>query len=708
MSSESLFVPSRNCWRTSRADRVTFLIDAEAYFGAVRRAIREARRAIYICGWDIDSRLRLLRGGPGDGFPEELGEFIRETVARRRGLRASVLIWDFAMIYALDREWLPLFIPQWHRHRRVAFRMDSHHPIGGSHHEKYVVVDDRIAFAGGMDLTRERWDTPEHLPEDPRRIRPGGDPYGPFHDVQMMVEGEAARSLGDLFRERWRRATGKRLEPPVRLEGDLPGARRGPDLENVDVAIARTRAPYDGQGEIREVERLYLDMIEAAERWIYLENQFFTCNAVGEALERRLREPGGPEVIVVLRLKTEGWLDESVMDVLRGRLLKRLRDADAEGRLRVYYPDREGLDDEYINVHAKVAVVDDRIARVGSANLNNRSMGLDSECDLAVDARGRPEAVEAVARFRNTLLAEHLGRRAEEVARALQERGTLIAAIESLRGGERTLAPLEGLVSDAMDRRVPEAAIVDPERPVDPHLLVEQFVTQEHRGPVRRRGLRFLAFLALLLLAAAAWRFTPLGEGAGPEEIAAWLDRARGAAIAPPLVLLAYLLGALVVFPVTLLVVATAVVFGPWEGFLYALAGALASGSLTYVLGSRLGRDTIRRMAGSRVNRLSRMIGRRGIVAMMLLRIFPVAPFTVVNVVCGASHMRFRDYMIGTLLGMGPGILVLSLFAGRVADVIRNPDPVEVLALVAVGLLLGAIVLVVARWLGKREPPAGR
>ena len=118
------------------------------------------------------------------------------------------------MIFALERETTPFFGPGWRRHPRIHFHMDGNHPIGASHHSKIVVVDDAVAFVGGLDLARGRWDTPEHRPDDARRVDFNGAILPPHHDVQIAVEGEIAAALGELARERWRRATGKQLRAP--------------------------------------------------------------------------------------------------------------------------------------------------------------------------------------------------------------------------------------------------------------------------------------------------------------------------------------------------------------------------------------------------------------------------------------------------------------------------------------------------------------
>lgn len=716
MTRYGILKPGYNCWRVARARRVAFLIDAAAYFRAFRAAAARTRRNLLMVGWDIDSRVRLVRDETlHDGLPDTLCEFLNAVVSRPHGPHAFVLMWDFAMLYALDREWLPLYKLNWRTHRRLHFRMDGEHPPGGSHHQKVVVIDDRLAFVGGLDLTRARWDTSEHRPHDPRRVDAGHtEPYRPFHDVQVMLEGEVAAPLGDLVRDRWRRATGKTLMPPPAVQGDVWPAGVAADIENVDVAIARTDPAFGDRAEVREVELLYRDAIRAARRHIYIENQFFTANVIAQALEQRLQEPDGPEVVLVVALRTDGWLSRQTMDVLRDRTVHRLRQADRYGRLRVYYPDMPGLEPQCINVHSKVMVIDNEFARVGSANLNNRSMGFDTECDVAFESGGDPAIAAGVARLRSRLLAEHLGAEPAAVEQAIAREGSLCTAIDRLRGGRRTLKELRPPSAEEISAWLPNPELLDPERPIDPAKLTEEFIPPEEHAPTRRRVVLAVATLVLVLLLAAAWKWTPLRDWLDIDVLTGYVASLRDYPGAPLLVIGAFIVGGFVVMPVTLLVVATAFAFGPLEGFIYSLVGGVASAMLLYGVGRTLGRDTVRRFAGRRLNRLSRQLGERGVLAIALVRLLPIAPFTVVNLVAGASHIRLRDFAIGTLIGMGPGMLMISLFVDRVGATIQNPG-------LGTGLLLAAILALIflgtyalKRWVlgrskqsGSRPAPSG-
>jgi phospholipase D1/2 len=160
--------------------------------------------------------------------------------------------------------------------------------------------------------------------------------------------------------------------------------------------------------------------------------------------------------------------------------------------------------------------------------------------------------------------------------------------------------------------------------------------------------------------------------------------------------------------PVTLLIAVTGIVFGPVAGAAYAIVGALLSASATYGLGRWLGRDVVHRMLGPRVNRLSRRIAKRGIVAVAIVRLLPIAPFTVVNVVAGASHLSFRDYLLGTLLGMSPGILITVTFVHNLAEAIRNPSLETILILAGIVILLIGFAIFLQRlFAGKKQREAG-
>jgi len=690
----------KNCWRIARANRVAFLIDGASYFAAFMSAVERARKSVLIVGWDFDSRIQLQRDEKKQDGEEQLLHFLKAVISRRKDLHIHILVWDFAVIYALDRELFPVLKLDWRVPKRLHFRLDENHPVGASHHQKIVVVDDAVAFVGGIDLAKSRWDTPEHIAKDPRRVDPLGRSYPPRHDVQMAVDGPAAAALGDLVRERWHRATGQRLKPHEKKDSDPWPSDLSADMENVRVGIARTESAHEERKEIREVENLYCDAIAAARRHIYIENQYFTSEKIAEAIAARLQEEDGPEVVLVLPRQCPGWLEESTMGALRSRLLKRLRERDRHERLRVYYPIVPELEEEHIIVHAKLMVVDDRLVRLGSANISNRSMGFDSECDLAIEALGEDRTEKAIANFRNQLLAEHLGVSADVVSDSLSTKQSLIEALDELGNSERTLVPIEVEEPEWSEKVVPASAVFDPERPVSPEKLLEEFVPEKVRQPGKHGLLRLGLILLVLLALSAAWRWTPLGEWLSLERITGWIDHFRGSPSAPFIILGGYIVGSLILVPVTLMILATAFAFGPLAGSAYSLVGCLLAAVITYAVGRILGQDKVRRLAGSRLDRVKRRLADHGLATMLTVRLVPIAPYTVVNIMAGAFHIRFRDFIFGTILGMAPGILAITVFERQLEMAIREPGAGSLGLLAAVVAAIAVTAVIVRRRLG--------
>lgn len=696
-SAAAILRPGVNCWRQAHTDRASFLIDADIYFRTFAEAAERAEHSIFIIGWDLHSRTRLWRNTDPD-LPDELGGFLNAIAARRRRLHIYVLDWDFAMLYAFEREILPVVKLGWRTHRRIHFNLDSQHPRAACHHQKIIVIDDALAFVGGLDLTIHRWDTPDHRADEPRRVLPNGKAYPPFHDVQIVVDGDAARALGEIARARWQRVTGRRPHRHSRKSDPWPRDLK-PDVTDTEVAIARTEPAFEERPEVREVERLYIDGIEAAQRWIYIENQYLTAASAGAALERRLRAPNGPEVVLVTTRQCSGWLEEGTMGALRARFLQRLRDADRFGRLRFYYPVVPDDPGARLNVHSKVMIIDDRLARVGSANLSNRSFGLDTECDIAIEATGDTAVSQAIAQFRNRLLAEHLGCTPHLVSQRTEQLGSLIQAVETLRSKGRTLEPVQIGCSEWL---VGLAPLADPEGPIDIDALTEQLLPEEVGRAPGHPLLRPAAYLLILALFAAAWRWTPLRAWLQPSVLESLIARWRGDPAAVFWILGTYMVGGLVAFPVTLLTIATTFVFGPLLGPVYALLGSLSSALTVFALGRALGRDLVRRLIGTRLDRIRRRLSRRGIAVIATVRMFPLAPFSLINLVAGVCQISLRDFVLGTVLGMLPGVLVLALFSHSIIGVATTPGLIASLGLVVTVAGVGFAALAAYRWHQRR------
>lgn len=476
-------------WRYAKVERASVIVDGEDYFALMQKAMLNAQKRIMLVGWDFDTRIHLTLGRRWfqrifrRKYPRRLGSFLMWLARHRKGLDIRVLKWSLGVFQFFSRGYMLVDIMRMAAYKQITFKFDTHHPVACSHHQKLAVLDDRLAVCGGIDMTQERWDTREHIEDDRRRRRPRGLRYDPWHDATMMMEGEVALHLAALSRERWHRAGGEKIDPVPPSDASLWPDGLDVQFENVEVGIARTRAEYDDMPQICEIENLVLAQIAAARKFVYIENQYLTSRKIADAIAQRLKEVDPPEFVIVHPITAEGWLEQQAMDHARNCIAQSLHEID--------HADRFGLFVAYtgetpIYVHAKLMIIDDRILRIGSANLNNRSMGLDSECDVFIDCErpGNGHACEAIGKLRYSLLGEHTGRDPEEVARILAEDPSMLSFIEKHgKGDKRSLRRFEIPEMNDIEETLADSQMLDPERPDD---MFEPFAD----GGLFRKGSR--------------------------------------------------------------------------------------------------------------------------------------------------------------------------------------------------------------------------
>jgi phosphatidylserine/phosphatidylglycerophosphate/cardiolipin synthase-like enzyme len=455
---------SDSVWRYAKATRAHAVIDAAAYFEAIKTAMTNANHRIMLIGWDFDTRINLGRGRRKKGdAPNRLGDFILWLADQNPNLEIKLLKWNFGALKMLGRGSTLIDVAKWAMHKQIQFKLDSAHPVGCSHHQKIVVIDDKVAACGGIDMTADRWDTREHLDDDPRRQRPNHKLYGPWHDVTMLVEGEAAAALAELGRSRWELAGGEPMKPcPQDTASPWPESLQA-EFQYVDIGISRTRAKYKEVEEIREIQNLFLQQIKRAKKFIYAENQYFASPKIADAIAHRMSEPNPPEIIIVNPSTADGWLEQKAMDGARVQLLRAIGEHDKQDRFSIYFPETKL--GKPIYVHAKLMIVDDEILRIGSANMNNRSLGLDSECDVFIDTN-RPDnagAGEAIKALRISLLAEHTGLSPEKVEALLNEGSSMHVIIKGASNDGRRLRRLDLPELTEAEKTIAENAVLDPE-----------------------------------------------------------------------------------------------------------------------------------------------------------------------------------------------------------------------------------------------------
>ncbi|HTY32333.1 phospholipase D-like domain-containing protein [Mycobacterium sp.] len=466
MRDDRLLITGQTCWRVERADQLGYTIDAADYFRHVKAAMLRAKHRIMLVGWDFDTRAAFERGGQKLAGPNQLGAFLYWLLWRRPTLEIHVLKSNLRLLPVFDGIWYgitPVSVVNRLSSRRLHLAIDGARPTGSVHHQKIVIVDDVLAFCGGIDLTLDRWDTPEHK-HDNRFRRALGRRYGPRHEVATAVDGAAAAALAEVARDRWQSATDQSLDPVNGAHTVWPSGLR-PSLRGIDVGIARTLPTLDDRAEVREVEALNLAAIAAARRTVYLENQYLAARSVVEALAARLRERDGPEVVIVIPRRGLNRLERETMDGARHRLIQDLWAADDHRRLGVYWPETDGGSSIY--VHSKVLIVDDRLLRIGSSNFNNRSLGFDSECDLAVEADPNAEAHQHIRRaiesVRHQLVYEHLDVPTGEFERTMRQGKSFLEAVETLRGQGKTLRRFTSRAVANEDSPLAENELMDPD-----------------------------------------------------------------------------------------------------------------------------------------------------------------------------------------------------------------------------------------------------
>ena len=435
------------CWRVEIAPRAGFFLDMADYFAAAKVAMSNAQRSIHLLNWAFDPDTRFDPGPGGEGpASDRFGAFLKNLGQERPDIDIKVLCWKSALPVAATQRFFPLRARACFSGSRVGFTLDGALPAGASHHQKMIIIDDAVAFCGGGDIGPDRWDNCAHLDDDPRRwnTSSGKKFYDSRHEVMSIVDGPPAAALGRLFRDRWARATKETLSPGETLEPTAWPDCAAVDFRNIAVGLSRTSAPWREFPEVRESEALYLASIAQAKRCIYLENQYFTSPLMAEALGDRLAEPGGPEVILISTEHSPSYFDKLTMDRTRSLFVKRLKAADHFGRFRAYSP--VTTLGRTIIVHAKLAIIDDVLLRIGSSNMNNRSEGFDTECDLSLEASGpnASAAANRIAALRTHLIAHWLGCSDAVVAAAVSPTGHVGDAIESLRRqGYCRLRPIE-------------------------------------------------------------------------------------------------------------------------------------------------------------------------------------------------------------------------------------------------------------------------
>jgi phosphatidylserine/phosphatidylglycerophosphate/cardiolipin synthase-like enzyme len=248
----------RNCWNFCEADAAGLIVDARNYYRAFHHAASQAREYVLLAGWRFNSDVRLLRGPDAEGGDVKLLPFLRGLCEANPRLRIYVLAWDFSVNYATEWELFQRWKFRLPSGDRLQFLFDDNHAVGGSHHQKFAVVDGRVAFVGGLDFCSDDWDDRRHLAHNPDRADSGKEPHPPYHDVMAYLAGPAAAELTGYFQRRWQAAGGGDLDLPSPPAGSAAAVDLDVALPPGPVALGRTQPKTLKDAESsHEVRQLY-------------------------------------------------------------------------------------------------------------------------------------------------------------------------------------------------------------------------------------------------------------------------------------------------------------------------------------------------------------------------------------------------------------------------------------------------------------------
>lgn len=701
-NTDSLFRPAQNCHVVSEAEYATVLVDCANYYEALHEAISRAKHSIFVLGWDIDGRIKLLRDEAAEHV--RVFDLIQWKARQNPDLQIFLNRWDYSLFMANDREALGSW--RWRRHSpdNVHYVLDGAVPMGACHHQKIVVIDDEVAFCGGMDLALNRWDRRSHMPSNHHRIDPGAldnelHRFGPYHDIQMVVAGPVVEHLARIVRQRWSRVT--EVESiPLRVPADggaIPAAwppSAEPQFCNAPIAISQTLPQWDEVPQTEHIVQMYLDMIGQAEQFIYMENQFFAYEAIAKALNKRLHERPELRVLLVSSYNPNGLMEKKALWHGRVRFRDIIEAGGVADRVTLAHPlSRTNGQEKPIRIHSKLMVVDDRYLRIGSSNINNRSMHLDTECDLVIEAQEEDtQARAAIRSVRNDLIREHTGQEVENIERVINEGKPPSEFLNYLSHSRQHLRKIndEPYRHERFTRFA--RAVADPVKPLIP-VSISMALSKTH---IVRILLVVIAVAALAL----AWKYTPLAHYANPETVVPMFEQVRNTAWAVPAAMAFYTIGTLLFFPHMAMTAIIVLVFAPLQAFSIAMVGSLLSGTIGFFIGHKLGLNSLRALVGNSAEKISAYAKKGGLMGVTLLRLLPVAPYTVVNLALGMLEVTYMTFMLGTFLGTLPGTAIAAYLGNSVMETWQNPSD-ENFGLLAGGLAAWVAIVAASHFAGR-------
>ncbi|MFP4210091.1 MAG: phospholipase D-like domain-containing protein [Alkalispirochaeta sp.] len=724
----------------TRAGRLALISSSEEYFRLLDRAITAAKRRILVVGWSFDDRIVLVRDNAEslDIEPSgcSLGELLVQRARQNPELRIQLRIWRAPAVFGADQHITSWFQEQAQTLENLELVRVTSTSAFSARHEKFVIIDDAIAWIGGIDLSHNRWDTEDHIGDDLRRINPDGERYVAYHDTQLMLTGPVVRDLFEIaIRDR---LVDDDWDP---VDTDLWPSEVPVDLYDAEVALSRTRSYPEHDGDdVHQIAHLYRDLLNAAERRIYIENQYFSSDEITETVISRLHEPEGPEIIILISRELPDTLGRVTMGANSALRLSQLLENDRYDRLGIFFPVAvDGVTGTgAVKVHSKTMVIDGSLVTLGSANISRRSFSLDAELNVTIlgagaaggksgrtdggtdgeaddetgngtSTRTDERTVDDRPAWDDRLLAHHAGMEIEEWE-------TLVSG----HSGSR-LSALRERVQDWPGLQDGRAQVITDAPKVLPPTVIERFDMKEpppqetvlqriaRSNPLRiisrTRRVWIISILGILAIAALFY------AARTDFDIHAFLGMVEQINDEHPV---AGVLLTVASFWITMIVFVTIVVpvvffsalHGPLLGIVYSTLGIFTGAALFYGIGLALHNNPWpdRYQAVRRVKEQLNRIKPYGLWAVAISRIVPSGPFLVVNLVTGLLGFSPGQFLAGSAIGLFPGIIAFSVFGEVIRNVFSDPGLMNtiwfVLFLVAYFAAVRGLIFIVRRVAG--------
>lgn len=647
------------------AEQLRVIHTVDEYYETFYKAAKKAEKRICIAGWHFHYDTRLIIN---EDKTVVLLDFLKELTEEKPNLNIYISIWDASIIYDMHRE-IPKAKKEFANVKNVHFQLVSDDTPISSVHEKYVVIDDYLTLISGMDLTKERWDTREHKPHDERRMAYGKE-YPPYFDISAVITGKVSQTFGSFFQKRWHHYGGDELKDisPNQFSLDIE-----PHFTNIDIDIIRTQTPSDVElSPLSEIKESYINAIKSAKKYIFIENQYFGSETIQDLIIEQLENQKDLEVIVIVSDYPSGKIEEITLTQQNHLFLKRLKNFEHSDRILVAACHIKNWQ-EKIHLHSKLLVVDDNFITLGSANVANRSFNYDAEINISFTSDDK----ETMQNIMLERIAEYLQIPAKKIKESWDKHNSLIKAVEENNNQDYKLKAIEPKLNDNLLSNTASSLALDFANPGGKKESTKVFYTLMHRvsNIIFNRITASAIVIAVLGLVVFSV-YTSYGI-----EVKEYFYRIEEFAKNSPeivsfgLVVLLYIVLTLMFIPLVVPITGSVVVFGLIKGSIYSLISLLIAGSIYYLAGRIAAKNkTIDNIPYSNIRNTLKVLKKHSIIAVIMTRFLPSGPFVMVNFFTGAVKIPYKNFILGSFIGLLPGLVSFITLGHSVKNLIEETN----------------------------------